>query len=85
MWQLFNLAKTYHCRASDLLGIENTWDRFKVDRSVAVFGNALKAELEEVEGKKKKEIQKKRDQVLSRWFPEARSAEPKKFKDPGSV
>lgn len=83
MWQTYNLAKTYGCRASEILGIENTWTAFQVDRSVAVFGNALKAELEEVEGKKKREVQKKREQILNRWFPEARSGK-KKFKDPGS-
>ena len=82
LWQLFNLSQTYRVLPSELLGLTNTHAAWQVNRSVAVFGTSLKAELDEVEGKNKREIKRKRDQVLARWFPEARSE--KKFKDPGS-
>jgi hypothetical protein len=80
---MHNLALTYRCRPSELLGITNTHAAFCYDRATAIFGNTLKQELDEVEGKKKQEIKKKRDQILRRWFPEARSKE-QQFRDPGS-
>jgi hypothetical protein len=46
-----------------------------------VFGNTLQSELDEVEGKKKKDIKRKRQVIFDRWFPEAR--EKRKFADPG--
>lgn len=89
LWQMYTMAKTWSCRPSDLLGLqENSHTAFCFDRACAVFGNALKAELDAVEGKKKKEIERKREQILSKWFnSEARSteAQPKKFRDPGSA
>lgn len=80
MWQLFNLAKTWNSRPSELLNIESDWTAFCLDRAIATFGNALKAELEGVEGKNAKTVQSKREQVLRNWIPEARAT--RKFKDP---
>lgn len=80
MWQIYNLAKTWNCRPSELLGIESDWTAFCLDRAIATFGNALKGELEAVEGKNSKTIQAKRGQVLRNWIPEAR--ETRRFKDP---
>lgn len=48
------------------------------DRAVTVFGTALKAELDGVEGKKKEEIERKRQRILSKWIPEASAG----FRDP---
>lgn len=81
LWQLFNLAKTWQTRPSQLLNIDNDWQAFCLDRAVATFGNALKAELDSVEGKNNKEIQRKRESILRKWIPEASSE--RKFADPG--
>jgi hypothetical protein len=81
LWQLFNLGKTWGCRPSELIGIRSDWQAFCFDRAVATFGNALQNELESVEGKNSKAIQRKRDQILRKWIPEAR--EERKFADPG--
>lgn len=81
LWQMFNLAKTWTCRPSDLVNVQSDWTAFCFDRAVATFGNALQAELDSVEGKNNKVIASKREQVLRKWIPEARST--RKFKDPG--
>lgn len=81
LWQLFNLAKTWNCRPSQLINVQSDWQAFCLDRAVATFGNALKAELESVEGKNAKAVERKRSQILGRWIPEAR--EQRKFADPG--
>lgn len=81
MWQLWNLAKTWNCRPSELINIDSDWTAFCFDRAIATFGNALNHELESVEGKNAKTVQSKREQVLRNWIPEAR--ETRKFKDPG--
>jgi hypothetical protein len=64
-----------------LLNLSSDWQAFCLDRAVAVFGNTLSAELEDVEGKNKKQIIRKREQILRRWIPEA--SETRKFADPG--
>jgi hypothetical protein len=90
MWQLHNISKTYKCRPSELVGLGNTHAAFSLDRACAVFSSALEEELNEVEGKKKDQIKRKRDQILRRWFPEAREEEKapttpeRKYRDPGS-
>lgn len=82
LWQTFNLAKTWNCRPSELIGLTSDWQAFCFDRAVAAFGNPLEAELNAVEGKNKKTVERKREQILRRWIPEAR--ETRKFADPGS-
>lgn len=81
LWQLYGLAKTWGCRPSELVGIESDWVAFCFDRAVATFGNALKSELDGVEGKDAKAIQRRREQILRIWIPEA--AAKRKFRDPG--
>lgn len=81
LWQTYNLAKTWGCRPSALMGIESDWTAFCFDRAVATFGNSLQNELDSVEGKNQKTIASKREQVLRKWIPEARTT--RKFKDPG--
>lgn len=88
MWQLHNISKTYKCRPSELLGLGNTHAAFTLDRACAIFGSALEEELNSVKGKKDTDIKRKRDQILRRWFPEARdeekAPEQRKYRDPGS-
>lgn len=81
MWQIYNLAKTWNCRPSELLGLTSDWDAYCLDNAVAAFGNHLTAELDGVEGKNKQEIERKRETILRRYLPEATKA--RKFADPG--
>jgi hypothetical protein len=64
-----------------LLGIEHDWVAYCLDSAVAAFGTALQADLDEVEGKTRREVQRKREGVLRRYIPELSKAQ--KFKDPG--
>jgi hypothetical protein len=41
---------------------------FCFDQAVAIFGAALEAELDSIEGKNAKEIARKRDRVMRRWL-----------------
>lgn len=81
LWQLYQMATTYQIRPSDLVGLSNDWEAFCLDRAVFLFGTALSNDLEGQEGKNKKDVKRKREQVLERWFPEARKK--KKFRSPG--
>jgi hypothetical protein len=81
MWQLYNLAKTWNSRPSELINIESDWTAFCLDRAIATFGNALHNELESVEGRNARTVKSKREQILRNWIPEARAQ--RRFKDPG--
>ncbi len=78
---MHNLAKTYRCRPSDLLGLTNTWDAFAFDSAVAVFSNKVESEMDSVKGRTDKAKQNARDAVLRRYIPELAKA--RKFADPG--
>jgi hypothetical protein len=84
-WQLHQMATTYRVRPSDFLDLSSSWDAFCVDRATFMYGTALSAELEEAGSnpkiKNKRSAERARQQVLDRWFPEARTK--KKFADPG--
>lgn len=81
LWQLYNLAKTWGCRPSELLNLSSDFDAYCLDNAVATFGNHLSAELESVEGKNKREMERKREAILRRYIPQ--QAKARKFKDPG--
>lgn len=50
------------------------------DNAVFTFGTALSNELSGVEGKTKKDIEKKSDRIISKWLNDPTAK--KKFKDP---
>jgi hypothetical protein len=81
VWQLWQMSKSYRCRPSDLLDLEDPFDAFRLDRAVWTFGTELTAELNKVEGKNDKEIRKKQERILKRWIPEANQM-PTKFREP---
>lgn len=66
-------------RPSDLYFIHDEWLAFIFDRAVITFGAALRAELENVEGKKKEQVEYKRQQLLDKWL-----GNPRKFADPAN-
>jgi hypothetical protein len=77
MWQVYQTAKTYQVRASDLLGVSDPWTAYCVDNAVARFGSALEAALDAVTGKNDKEINKKRERIMEKWLDI-----PRRFKSP---
>lgn len=90
LWQTYQQAKFYRCRASELLGIDHPIAAYFLDRAVFAFGSALSAELESIEGENKSEIERKQLRVLEKWVPKAVDASGKpatskvRFADPAS-
>lgn len=70
LWATFQLAKTYGCRPSDLLGITEQPTAYYLDRAVAVFGIHLENELEKAEqkGKSARSKQMKKNMVLHKYL-----------------
>lgn len=79
---IFAMATKFQTPPSDLLAIKGPVRRFVFDRAVYVFGQTLSNELEAVEGKTSKEIERKRNQIIRKWLPEAAGG--RKFKDPAA-
>lgn len=82
LWEAFRVARTWHCRPSELFAIEDAWEAFSLDRAVALFGNALQSELDSVKGKNEKEIERNRAAVLDRWLPELKDHKVQRYADP---
>lgn len=77
MWGLYLTAKEYGTRPSDLLCIEDRYAAYCLDNACREFGQALEAELSNVEGKNKKEIAVKSERVMSKWL-----ELPMRYRDP---
>ncbi len=75
------MAKSYSCRPSDLLDLQDPYDRFSFDRAVWHFGTALTSELNSVKGKTDREIERKQDRILKKWIPES-APNAKQFREP---
>jgi hypothetical protein len=60
MWLMFNQAKTWSTRPSELVGITGDYLAFCFDEAVASWGNFVTNELEKIEGKTDKEVSRKR-------------------------
>ena len=75
-----------NCRPSDLLHISGTVRRYCLDRAVWMFGSTLDSELERAidSCKNEKEMERARNRVFDRWFPEHKMA-PAIFKDPAAL
>ena len=63
-WKIYQQAKTWGCRPSDLLNIENDYYAYCFDEAVATWGSYVTSELEKVEGKNDKEVSNKRHRRL---------------------
>lgn len=68
VWQTYLDAKTFRVRPSDLLDIRDPYRAYCLDSAVGEFGRSLDAELKDIEGKTKKEVQGKALQLVSRWL-----------------
>lgn len=60
MWKLFQDAKTWSTRPSVLLAIENDYEAYCLDEAISTWGSYVTSELDKVEGKDSKEVNKKR-------------------------
>lgn len=80
MWSLWLTAKSVRARPSELLDVQDPYAAYCLDNAVSEFGRAIESELSEVEGKTKKEIQKKSDRVLRKWLDM-----PQQYRDPASA
>lgn len=60
MWSMYQDAKLWNCRPSDLAGIEEDYYAYCFDEAVATWGNYIVSELEKIKGKKEKDVERKR-------------------------
>lgn len=70
LWEAWRLSKTYHCRPSELYGIEHPVQQLFFDRAVWLFGSAVEADLNKASEKAKKtsQAQAARARVLAKWL-----------------
>lgn len=80
MWELFQKAKTFRSRPSELLGVSDAFVAYCLDSAVYTFGRSLESELESIEGKSKQEIKRKQERVMNKWLDM-----PMRFRNPGVV
>lgn len=81
------MAKAFHCRPSELIGVKEDFDAFRLDRAVYRFGSHVAGELDKVTGRNDNEIKQKRLRVVARYFPKAQAASgsaKKGFADPAA-
>ena len=65
---MFQTAKQFNTRPSELLGVADPWTAYCLDNAVAHFGTSLEAELESITGKTDGEITKKRKRTMEKWL-----------------
>lgn len=71
------MAREMRVRPSELITLEaDPLTVFCFDRAVTAFGEALLAELKDIDAKTKKEAQTKQKRILAKWLPEARPGRP---------
>jgi hypothetical protein len=61
-------AKTWNCRPSNLLAIEDDYVAYCLDQAVGYLGRSIEAELGRVEAKSESEAEAKRQRVLERFL-----------------
>lgn len=64
MWSVYNHAKTWSTRPSQLLGLDQPYLAYCVDEAVATWGNHVVNELDKIDGKTDKEVNRKRHNKL---------------------
>lgn len=80
-------AKTWNCRPSDLLAIEDTYVAYCLDQAVGYFGRHLESELEKAgaDAKSEQEGEWKRRAVLDKYFGEEDKPSSGRFADPAAM
>lgn len=84
---MYNQAKTWNTRPSELAGIEEGYYAYCFDEVIATWGSFVTGELDKIEGKNDKEVSRKRHNKLlqlleapdsARFRPLRKSTKPKK-------
>jgi hypothetical protein len=80
-------AKTWNCRPSNLLAIEDDYVAYCLDQAVGYFGRHLEAELEKAgsDAKNDEEAQWKRQRVLDKYLGEEDKHQRGRFADPAAA
>lgn len=79
-------ARTWHCRPSDLLAIDDEYVAYCLDQAVSYFGRMLEADLDGVEGKDAEEQNWKRKRILDRYLNGGEEKpSPGQFADPAAM
>ncbi len=74
------MALKFHTTPSQLLSLTDPWESYCFNRAVYHFGTELEAEMDKVKDKNENRAQRKREQILRKWIPEAAPA--RQFRDP---
>lgn len=61
-------CKTWSCRPSDILQIDDDYMAYCLDQAIGYLGRTIEAELDKVEGKTREETEQKRSRVLDRFL-----------------
>lgn len=80
MWELYVQAKTWNTRPSQLIDIDDPYVAYCVDEAVAMFGNTVSAELNDIYDKNPKKMAQKQERHL-----QMRLGLPMKFRDPAKM
>lgn len=80
-------AKTWSCRPSDLLNIQDDYVAYCLDQAVGYFGRTLESELEKAgsDSKNDNEAEWKRKAVLDRFLDEDDKPQRGQFADPAAM
>jgi hypothetical protein len=68
MWTLWQTAKAFGTRPSELLALGDQFAAYCIDNAVAEWGMAVEAQLNKVEGKTDKERMVKAERTLRKWL-----------------
>lgn len=78
-------AKTWNCRPSDLLAIEDEYAAYCLDQAVGYFGRTLQAELDSVDEKDASTTEHKRRMILERYLGDKEKPARGLFADPAAM
>lgn len=78
-------AKTWNCRPSELLAIEDPYVAYCVDQAVGYFGRHVQAALDEVDDKDAKVAEGKRKIILDKYIGDAKKPARGLYADPAAM
>lgn len=84
MWEIWNLAKTYKARPSDLVDVSDKLNAFYLDRAVFMFGTHVESEMEKAasDAKDQQTSIRKRQAVLDKYLGTEKKPVRKRYADP---
>lgn len=82
MWELYQHAKAWKTRPSELLSIKGSYEAFCLDEAIWVFGSYVESELDKIKGKTEKQIANKKEAKLKTLLG---AKEEQAFADPAAL